>query len=255
MLKKRCGAALLSLSLCLGLCCPAYAGEAEPSPKTEAQTEGPDNPAGYYALDPARPGAALLAAPRVGNIVDSGFCGAEGNNLEWTLDSEGTLTISGTGKMEDYSIGSAPWNRRRGDVLQAVIQEGVTSIGDSAFYSCDRLASAAISDGVSSIGDCAFLDCHGLTGVTIPGSVTFIGGNPFSSCRRLTQVTAGSGNPAFISVDGVLFNKTKTSLLCYPAGMQGDSPSIPDGVTSIGVHAFAFCGRLTAICYGGSEAE
>ena len=95
----------------------------------------------------------LPGTARAAEIVDSGTCG---ENLTWVLDSEGTLTISGTGEMEDYYLPGhgkdSPWYVHH-DMLQAVmIQDGVTSVGDCAFYNCSSLTSVSISDSVTSLG-------------------------------------------------------------------------------------------------------
>ena len=107
-------------------------------------------------------------------IVAQGYCGAEGNgeSVSWTLDSNGLLTISGTGKMGDYSI--APWLPNRDAIKKVVIGEGVTSIGDSSFGNCTSLASITIPDSVTSIGNNAFFKCTSLASITIPDSVTSI---------------------------------------------------------------------------------
>ena len=123
--------------------------------------------------------ASLLPATALAaNIVRSGNCGAEGDgsNLTWTLDSEGVLTISGSGDMYDYGSSSAPWSYYdRTQVRSAVIADGVTSIGKWAFYDCTSLTSVTIPDSVTSIGEQAFYNCTSLTSVTIPDSVTSIG--------------------------------------------------------------------------------
>ena len=104
--------------------------------------------------------AAVLAA----DIVDSGTCGAEGDgsNLTWMLDSKGALTIRGTGEMAHYGKNyrdaclRAPWPK---DIKTVTIENGVTSIGGYAFYSCEELAAITIPDSVTSIGMSAFEDC------------------------------------------------------------------------------------------------
>ena len=117
--------------------------------------------------------ASLLPATALAaDIVDSGTCGAKGSNLTWTLDSEGVLTISGSGDMHGYGPSDAPWHGR---VKSAVIAEGVTSISWYAFYNCRSLTSVTIPNSVTSIGEYAFYDCTSLTSVTIPNSVTSIG--------------------------------------------------------------------------------
>lgn len=145
----------------------------------------------------------------------SGTCG---ENLTWTLDSEGTLTISGTGKMEDYTEQDeytgetdSPWDARRDSIKKIFIESGVTSIGDYAFVCCSSLTSVNISNSVISIGDCAFAGCSGLISFNIPSSVISIGGNTFARCSGLTSI------------------------------------NIPNSVTSIGEYAFCFCSNLTSI--------
>ena len=217
--------------------------------------------------------ASLLPATALAaGIVDSGTCGAEGDgsNLTWTLDSEGVLTISGSGDMHGYDYGSsgAPWDDSR--VKSAVIAEGVTSIGSYAFDDCKSLTSVTIPDSVTSIGDSAFCNCKSLTSVTIPGSVTRIGEYAFSKCESLTSVTipnsvtsigwgafsncaaltgirVAEGNSHYSSdASGVLFSKDKTTLVQCPGAFSG-SYAIPNSVTSIGDGAFASCTSLTSV--------
>lgn len=117
--------------------------------------------------------ASLLPATALAaNIVKSGTCGAEGDgsNLTWTLDSEGVLTISGSGDMYDYGSSSAPWHGSRSRVKSAVIADGVTSIGSYAFSDCSSLTSVTIPDSVTSIDWDAFGDCTSLTDVYYAGS-------------------------------------------------------------------------------------
>ena len=105
--------------------------------------------------------ASLLPATALAaDIVDSGTCGAEGDgsNLTWTLDSEGVLTISGSGDMYDYGLSGAPWYGIRSLVKSAVIADGVTSIGEKAFLYCTSLTSVTIPDSVTSIGKGAFYE-------------------------------------------------------------------------------------------------
>ena len=97
-------------------------------------------------------------------IVDSGTCG---DNLTWTLDSEGVLTISGTGAMQDYEdIIDVPWYNTRTSILSIVIEEGITSIGRYAFSDCNSLTNIKISDSVSIIKECAFASCYNLKSIT-----------------------------------------------------------------------------------------
>ena len=107
--------------------------------------------------------ASLLPATALAaDIVDSGTCGAEGDgsNLTWTLDSDGVLTISGTGAMKEYDPYKAPWYGSSSRVKSAVIAEGVTSIGGKAFLDCSSLTSVTIPNSVTSIGEYAFYNCR-----------------------------------------------------------------------------------------------
>ena len=204
------------------------------------------------------------------DVVSSGTCGG---NLTWTLDSEGTLTISGTGAMDDYSNDVAPWYDKTDEIETVVIESGVTSIGDCAFNNCDNLTSVTIPDSVTTIGEAAFFNCSSLTSVTIPNSVTTIGKEAFRYCSSLTSVTIPDsvksiGEYAFLDcsrltgiwVDdanakyssdehGVLFNKDKTELICCPGGYDGPY-TIPGSVTSIGDFAFSRCSNLTSVTIG-----
>ena len=211
--------------------------------------------------------ASLLPATALAvDIVDSGTCGAKGSNLTWRLDSEGVLTISGSGDMHGYGFPDAPWHGR---VKSAVIADGVTSIGSSAFDDCTSLTSVTIPDSVTSIGDDAFYDCTSLTSVTIPDSVTSVGADAFYDCTSLTSVTipdsvTSIGDSAFASctsltgiwvakgnshyssdASGVLFNKDKTTLVQCPGAFA--AYAIPDSVTSICECAFQGCKSLTSV--------
>ena len=203
--------------------------------------------------------ASLLPATALAaDIVDSGTCGAEGDgsNLTWTLDSEGVLTISGSGDMYDYGYGSsdAPWHGR---VKSAVIAEGVTSIGSYAFYNCRSLTSVTIPDSVTRIGSFAFDNCRSLTSVAIPNGVTSIGAWAFDNCKSLTSVTIPNGVTSI--GDGAFSNcKSLTSVAIPDSVMSiGDSAfsyctsltsvTIPDSVTSIGYNAFGSCESLTSV--------
>ena len=193
------------------------------------------------------------------DIVDSGTCGAEGDgsNLTWTLDSDGTLTISGSGDMYDYGFLSAPWYGSRSRVKSAVIAEGVTSIGRYAFDGCTSLTSVTIPDSVTSIGIVAFRDCKSLTSVTIPDSVTSIGNGAFRGCTSLASVTIPDSVTSIgawtfcdcISLTNVTIPDSVTSIgdWAFMDCSSLTSVTIPDSVTSIGEQAFAYCTSLTSV--------
>ena len=96
-------------------------------------------------------------------------------SLTWTLTADGTMTISGTGTMKDYYNENSPATQKKDNVKKVVIQEGVTSIGNSAFSGCSSLTDITIPESVTNIEDSAFEYCSSLTDITIPGSVTSIG--------------------------------------------------------------------------------
>ena len=82
-----------------------------------------------------------------------------GDNLSWTLDDSGTLTISGTGEMKNWGYGGTPWDDYNSFIKKAIINYGVTSIGNYAFYYCESLTSVSIPNSVTSIGNYAFSGC------------------------------------------------------------------------------------------------
>ena len=123
----------------------------------------------------------------------------------------------------------------------------VTSIGNSAFRDCDNLTSVTIPRSITYIGFLAFYDCDKLTSIIIPDSVTSIDTDAFGNCYELIHITVDADNIAYCSVDGVLFNKDKTTLIQYPAKKQDVIYHIPDTVLSISNDAFRGCENLTSV--------
>ena len=193
----------------------------------------------------------------------SGFCGASGDNLTWSFDSStGTLTISGTGKMADYTsnpLGSPPqWYFL--DINKVIIQDGVTSIGNYAFNNERFLTDITIPNTVTSIGSYAFSSCSSLSSINIPNSVTSIGSNAFYWCKKLTQISLGNKltsieNDTFYHCEqlkSINIPNTVTSI-GYNAFSDCTSLSqitIPDSVTNIGNNAFYNCTNLSSITMG-----
>ena len=164
--------------------------------------------------------------------VQSGTCG---DNLTWVLDDEGTLTISGTGAMEDYeNYDDSPWYDSKTSIISIIIEDGVTSIGDHAFNDCYYLSNVTIPNSVTTIGLYAFSSCRSLTSMTIPNSVTSIGDRAFSGCKSLTSVTIPN---SVTSIGDHVFSE------CYNLS----NVTIPNSVTSIGDHAFFSCWSLTSV--------
>ena len=137
------------------------------------------------------------------------FSGSCGDNLTWTLDDKGTLTVSGTGDIE-----STPWSSMNSSIKKVVIEDGVTSVCDLAFLACTNLKSIEISNSVTRIGTRAFESCRQLVSVTIPSSVKEIGANAFSRCERLSNITLNEGLEV-ISSDA--FSGTNISSIHIPS--------------------------------------
>ena len=123
----------------------------------------------------------------------------------------------------------------------------VTAIASSAFYQNQTITEITISEGITSIGSSTFGWCFALTTVNIPASLTQMGDWVFDNCLALTAINVAGSNTAYYSVNGILFNKDKTTLICYPAGKPQLEYTIPSSVTVIGVNAFAYCDALTQL--------
>ena len=174
--------------------------------------------------------------PDCDKVVEKGYTYWNEGNLTWKLYEDGTLTISGTGAMKDYDYynNPSPASQKKDSVKKVVIEDGVTSIGDSAFSYCSSLTNITIPDSVTSIGDSAFSGCWDLTSITIPDSVTTIGESAFYGCSSLTSITIP---------DGV----TSIGYGAFSSCRSLTSITIPDSVTSIGNSSFSYCSSLTSI--------
>ena len=201
--------------------------------------------------------------------LSSGSCGS---NLTWELDSDGTLTISGTGEMDFYNT---PWESNRSEIKKVILKNGVTSIGDYAFRDCSNMTSVTIPKGVKSIGSRAFYNCSSLTSVTIPDSVTSIGSYAFGACNNIKEVhitdiaawckmhfwdefPPDPSNP-FAYAYNLYLNGTLVTDLVIPNSVTSirgyafygcsslTSVTIPNSVTSIGDRTFEGCSSLTSV--------
>lgn len=214
--------------------------------------------------------------------VDSGTCG---ENVTWTLDDTGTLTISGTGEMEDYSAPWCPWYEKRETINKIVINEGVTRVGDEAFRSCENLRSLFIPKSIRSIGSQAFFGCkdfdvyitdmkawcqmdsHYDLGYTklfwnnalvknliLPNDTTTIADRAFSGYELLESVTIPN---SVTSIGADAFWGTGLTSVTIPNGSIGESAFsycsdltnvfIGSGVTNIASSAFSGCAALSTI--------
>ena len=207
------------------------------------------------------------------SAAESGTCG---KNLTWTLEN-GTLTISGTGDMDDYDKNItytivdgkavpvsterlAPWYDDRLTITSIVVEDGVTSIGVAAFYNCTKVKSVQLSEGLTKIDNYAFENCGALCELVLPQSLTFLGTSALADTnikaitisKKLTDIRIGAfregalssitvdpENAKFCVEDGLLLSKDKTMLYCYPAARQDANYTLPNYVTRIGAYAFS----------------
>ena len=172
-------------------------------------------------------------------IVDSNMCG---QNVMYTLDETGMLTISGSGNMRDFydektNSPNPPWWDKREMISLVRIKDGVTNIGNCAFYGCPNLISVYIPESVIKIGNLAFHSCA-LISVYIPDSVAEIGDGAFADCSKLTDILVNPKNSAYNCLEGILFSKDMSNLICYPSGKSNTQYSIPSHVVSIEAGAF-----------------
>ena len=195
------------------------------------------------ALHPLNPAVQLVVEP--GAKLTGGAAG-DGSGVTWQLTentddpSTYTLTIRGSGAMEDYLMsGHQPWRSFRDQITSVVISPGITSIGDCAFTLFSKLIHVDIADSVISIGDRAFSYCSSLTDIKIPQSVTYIGEAVFRECTNLSSITLSNN---ITSIGPFAFEKC-TNLT---------SITIPGSVTAIGPNAFEDCTNLTSITIPGS---
>ena len=191
------------------------------------------------ALRPLNPDVQLVVEP--GAKLTGGAAG-DGSGVTWQLTentddpSTYTLTIRGSGAMEDYLMsGHQPWRSFRDQITSVVVSPGVTSIGNLAFTRFSKLIHVDIADSVVSIGEHVFSECSSLTNITVPQSVTYIDAYAFDSCTNLSSITLSTNNI------------TSIRPYTFSGCSELSSIVIPDGVTSIQLGAFSNCTKLTSI--------
>ncbi len=151
--------------------------------------------------------------------------GTEGN-IEWAIDSNGVLTLSGTGTMIDYLEEEPLWLEHQEDVTSIIIENGITYVGAYAFFGFDNVTAVYLGASVDNIGDAAFNQCPVLESFYVDESNSFL-----------------------TTVNGVLFNNDRTILFKYPQGKTGTHYSLPYTVTHIGDSAFSNCSNLTSVSF------
>lgn len=161
--------------------------------------------------------------------------GSCGDHASWNLDSNGTLTITGTGKINEgtsrwINLGNGtavwqhnimPWTDIRGQIKKLVIGDGITEIPTVAFDGCENMKEVSFSKTVSSVGELAF-----------------------NGCGSLTAFSVDAQNPYFQSVQGVLFDKKGAKVIRYPSAKPGDTYTVPNGVVIMGFVSFQGCKNL-----------
>ena len=198
-----------------------------------------------------RLGVAVLSAVMMLTAVATPLCDslpivsesvADVASAETYGDFEYSVLDDGTVEITKY-IGSA----EKVEIPEKINGKSVTSIGNYAFEYCENITSVTIPDSVTSIGFRVFSNCTSLTSITIPNSVTSISGEAFENCTSLTAINVASENSNYVSVNGVLYNKDKTTIICYPAGKKDNNYKIPDSVTEIDDYAFNGCISLSSV--------
>lgn len=240
--RKRFAAWLLCVALVLALLPAVAAAEEDEALVTRTDVPAAEAVAPEEELPAAEEEEApVLGVPApLGTVVDSGDCGAQGNNLTWTLESNGTLTVTGTGAMADYALSSgkssAPWTGKT--VTKAVLGSGVTSVGNRAFQNCATIAEVELPQTLETIGLCAFTNCTALSSVTLPGSVETIGISAFAG-SGLTEITIPN-------------SVTQLSRSAFSRCQSLESAILGDGITALDNMLFANCTSLTSVSIGSS---
>jgi len=175
-------------------------------------------------------------------VLDEIASGTWGD-LSWKIDLDGKLTISGTGAMGDFTSSSTDaWRAYKTSIKTVQIANGVTNIGNYAFYDCQNLKYAGIGNSVTSIGQGAFIMCTNLEAISNSTSLTHIGNSAFGYCYALRNITIPNG-------------VTDIGSSAFSSCTNLTSITIPDSVTSIGDYAFNGCSALETVYYNGYKPQ
>ncbi len=178
--------------------------------------------------------------PSIPVILPTGSSG-----LDFKSRGDGTCELIGIGSCTERNV-IIPDESPDGD--------RVTAIGGSAFIGCKTIDSVKFPSGLTTIGDYAFY-ASSIKTVNLTPKIRSIGECAFANCTSLTAINVDTANESFCSIDGVLFNKDKSTLITYPSGKPGESYTIRRGVVRIASAAFLNCDALKKIVFNGTPEE
>ena len=164
-----------------------------------------------------------------------GLSGKCGDNISWSWDEKGTLTISGSGSM--YDMYPSPWNNYKDDIKTITFKGNITKIGDYAFYKCSRISNVTIPSSVKYLGNYSFADCTSLSDLNLPYGLTSIGEAAIAGCTGISKISVPS---SVVTLKNYAFYGC-TNLRSFV---------IPQSVTSIGYAAFCKCSKLESVSGG-----
>lgn len=212
----------------------------------------------------------LSAALHFTRIVANGNCGKNGDQVTWALDSSGLLTISGNGAMADYwGVGgniNTPWKQYNSMINEIVVEDGVTALGAYAFFNTS-VVQATLPEGITTLPHACFCNCVNLcrislpstltaldneclfhtafTSFTVPASITRLNGHFISGAKTPIVLDVESGNHQYKAMNGTIYTEDGKTLMMAPtAGAYSEAVDrsfvVPDGVSALGAHAFAY---------------
>lgn len=191
-------------------------------------------------------------AENTSGVLDSGNCGADGDNVTWTLYKDGELVIIGEGEMADYNkhgyneYKRSAWSAYADLITKVTIESGITSIGNQCFYNDSifsgwKFAEISLPEGVISIGERAFYNCDNLISVKLPNSLEYIERSAFMFCTELAEINIPENTRIY--TDAFYFcSELKQVIIPF----SGDSVSL-DAFCKSGIEKVIFAEGIQAI--------
>lgn len=206
-----------------------------------------------------------IASNEIG-VVASGDCGENGDNITWVIDTEGVLTISGLGAMEDYTwtnfVPTTPWYEYRSSITKIVVEDGVTTIGSSAFYKLRYVTSVDISEDVLSLKAYAFASCYGIKTINLPSNLQYIANYCFEDCTGLTEIIVPEsvtklGDCVFTGCTSLSNVQLPSNMDTLPRGFFSECESLeeitlPNSITELVSYCFRDCTGLKKVVFPAS---